>query len=202
MLQQFISYISTLDPALIYVVLFAFSFIENVVPPSPSDLVVVIGATLIVHSPIGFIPVLLITTFGSALGFVVMYYVGKYLGDTLVRKGRLKFIKAESLEKADLWFNKYGYKLILINRFMPGTRAVISFFSGVHRLKPLETFFYAGISSFFWNIILICLGIFLGDNIVMIDHYLKTYSNVILVLTILAVGFLLIKFIWRKKTNR
>lgn len=201
MLQQIINFISTLDPTLIYLVLLFFSFVENIFPPSPSDIVVVIGSTLIANTTVGFIPILLITSFGSAVGFIVMYYVGEYLGEKLLRKGKLKFIKQESLERADKWFNKYGYKLILINRFVPGTRAVISFFSGVHRLKPLPTFCYAAISSFIWNSLLIWLGILLGQNIFLIDYYLNTYSNIVLVITFIVVFYLLFKF-WKRKKSR
>jgi membrane protein DedA with SNARE-associated domain len=200
MLEQIISYISNLDPAIIYLVLFFFSFIENIFPPSPSDVVVVIGSTLIAHSAMGFIPILLVTSFASALGFIVMYLIGEFSGEKIIRKGKLKFLKQEYLEKADLWFHKYGYNLILINRFMPGTRAVISFFCGVHRLKPIRSFVYAAVSSFFWNIILISLGIALGNNVHLIDKYLSTYSNIILVISILVVGFVVYKF-WRKKKN-
>lgn len=200
MLEQIISYISNLDPAIIYLVLFFFSFIENIFPPSPSDVVVVIGSTLIAHSAMGFIPILLVTSFASSLGFIVMYLIGEFSGEKIIRKGKLKFLKQEYLEKADLWFHKYGYNLILINRFMPGTRAVISFFCGVHRLKPIRSFVYAAVSSFFWNIILISLGIALGNNVHLIDKYLSTYSNIILVISILVVGFVVYKF-WRKKKN-
>lgn len=201
MLQDIIAYINTLDPVLIYLVLFFFSYIENIIPPSPSDLVVVFGATLIEHTTISFIPILLITTSGSSIGFISMYYIGEFLGEKLLRKGKLKFIKQESLEKADKWFHKYGYKIILINRLMPGTRGVVSFFSGVHGLKKGETFILAALSALIWNAILICLGIFLGNNIELIDYYLKTYSNIILIITAVVVIVFLIRFLLKKKTN-
>ena len=202
MLQDIIAYISTLDPALVYLVLFSFSFIENIFPPSPSDFIVVFGATLISKQTVSFVPILLITTIGSTVGFVVMFYVGELLGDKVLRKGRFKFIKKESLEKADRWFHKYGYKIILINRFMPGTRAVVSFFSGVHRLKKTETFFFAFISSLFWNALLICLGIFLGNHLDLIDHYLKTYSNIIFVLMAILAVILLVRFWMNRKKSK
>jgi len=201
MLQEILSYINTLDPAVVYLVLFFFAFIENVFPPSPSDLVLVIGATLIAHSPIGFIPILLITSVGSGVGFIVMYYIGEFMGEKLIRKGKLKFLKKESLDKTDGWFSKYGYNLILINRFMPGTRAVISFFCGVHRLKPAKTFLFAALSSFVWNAILISLGIALGNNVELIDKYLGTYSNIGLALTSIVISFILYK-IWKKKKTK
>ncbi|MEG8946084.1 DedA family protein [Rosettibacter firmus] len=199
MLEDIISYISTLDPSLIYLALFFFGFIENIVPPLPSDFVVVLGATLVANSTLSFLPILLITSVGSGLGFIVMYFIGKNLGDKLIRTGKIKFIKAEYLEKADLWFHKYGYNLILINRFLPGTRAVISFFSGFHRLKKLRTFIYAIVSSFLWNTLLIILGIFLGNNIDLIDKYLTTYSDIALLITLAVVAYFVIRYFFKRK---
>jgi membrane protein DedA with SNARE-associated domain len=201
MLQQIIFYIGTLDTTLVYIVLFFFSFLENIFPPSPSDIVVVFGATLIAKSAMGFIPILIVTSAGSALGFIVMFYLGRYLGDKLIRTGKFKFIKEESLAKADQFFHKYGYKIIIINRFLPGTRAVVSFFCGFHKLKPVHTFIYAAASSFFWNILLISLGVALGHNLELIDYYLEQYSKVILIVMIVAAAFFIVRFIIKKKNK-
>lgn len=202
MLEQIISYIGTLDPTLIYLVLFFFAFVENIFPPSPSDLVVVFVATLIAKSTLGFIPILLITSIGSGVGFIVMYLIGEFFGEKILRRGRFKFIKEESLNKADLFFHKYGYNIILLNRFIPGTRAVISFFSGVHRLKPARTFIYAAVSSFFWNALLIFIGIKLGENLELVDYYLSQYSNIISIFTVLILVYVLIKFWLKKKKSK
>ncbi|MBM4171622.1 MAG: DedA family protein [Ignavibacteria bacterium] len=202
MLHDIISYIGTLDPTLIYVVLFISAFVENVFPPSPSDIILVIGATLVANTTVGFIPVLILTSAASGLGFIFMYFIGEYLGDKVIRSGKLKFIKKEELEKTDAWFLKYGYKLILINRFLPGTRAVISFFSGVHHLSRTKTFFMAFISSLLWNTLLILLGVFLGNNIDLIDKYLTTYSNIVLVIMILVIGFFIYKYYRNVKSKK
>jgi membrane protein DedA with SNARE-associated domain len=128
-----------------------------------------------------------------------MYLIGEYFGEKILRSGKLKFIKAESLEKADKFFHKYGYKIIIINRFLPGTRAVVSFFSGVHKLKPFPTFTYAALSSLLWNSLLIFLGIQLGNNLELIDKYLKEYSQIIFGILALTALVFLVKFILNKK---
>ncbi len=199
MLEQFISYINSLDPLIIYLILFFFSFIENIFPPSPSDIVVVIAATLISKEELDFTTILFITTIASSIGFIIMYFIGEFSGEKILRKGKLKFIKQEYLSKADLWFSKYGYNLILINRFMPGTRAVVSFFCGVHRLNPFRSFVAASFSALIWNLILIFLGITLGNNIQLVDRYLNTYSNIGLIITVILVAFFLIKYLRRRK---
>ena len=202
MLESILSFMNNLDPFWIYFILFSFSFIENVFPPSPSDVVVVIGATLIATTTIGYFPILVLTSIGSALGFILMFYVGKLFGDNILRKGKIKFIHRDDLEKTNAWFNKYGYKLIVANRFLPGTRSVISFFSGVNRLNVFKTFLYASISAFAWNAIIIYLGFLLWQNVDLIVFYLKTYSNIILAITVIVILFFLIRyFIRRKKTT-
>lgn len=198
MLQDILLYMSNLDPVLIYIVLFLFAFIENVFPPSPSDVVVVIGASLIASTTMGYMPVLFITSFGSSLGFLLMYLVGKYFGEKIIRRGKLSFITEESLSKTDIWFNKWGYKLILANRFMPGTRSVISFFAGVYELEVLKTFILASISAFVWNAIIIYLGMAVGNNVEIIDYYLSTYSLLGTVLTIIIILLFVIRYFYKK----
>jgi membrane protein DedA with SNARE-associated domain len=199
MLEQVLSYLQTLDPVWIYFVLFFFSFIENVFPPSPSDAVVVIGATLIAGSTLGFIPILVITSIGSALGFILMYFLGKLFGEKILRTGRLKFIDQDSLFRIDNWFRKYGYELILANRFLPGTRSVISFFSGMHELRIVKTFIYSAISAFLWNAVIIYAGMKLGQNIEKIDFYMTAYSNIILSLTLLVIAFFIFRFFYKRR---
>lgn len=193
---------STVDPIVLYLILFFFCYIENIFPPSPSDVVVVFGASLIASTSLSYIPILLITSFGSSLGFVLMYYVGKIFGERVVLSGKLKFITQESISKTDIWFSKYGYKLILLNRFLPGTRSLVSFFSGLYELDLWRTFVLATISAFLWNAIIIYLGMLLGNNVEMIDYYLSTYSMIIMILTLLVIIFFIIRWQLKEKEQR
>lgn len=201
MLEEILVLISSLDATWIYLLLFFFAFIENVFPPSPSDVVIVVGASLIATTSIEFIPVLFITSVGSAIGFILMYYVGYFLSEKVLRSGKLKFVSQDALNKTDEWFSKYGYWIILVNRFLPGTRSVISFFSGVHELHVGKTFIFALISAFVWNIIIIYLGMTLGNNVELIDYYLKTYSNIGIGITILVGIIFGIRYFLKKKKN-
>jgi membrane protein DedA with SNARE-associated domain len=202
MVEEILNQISGASPLIIYLSLFFFSYIENVFPPSPSDLVVVVGGSLISTGVIEFIPTLIITSIGSVLGFLTLYYVGSQLDKKVVRTGKVKWISIEALNKAESWFNKYGYYVILANRFMPGTRSVISFFAGVSELKIKKTILFASLSAFAWNAIIIYLGIIFGDNVPLVDSYLSTYSNVAIIITAVIVLIFVIKFIFFRKKKK
>lgn len=202
MFEDILSSISDFSPLWIYLSLLFFSYIENIFPPSPSDLVVVVGGSLVGAGAISFVPTLLITSFGSIAGFMTLYFLGSQLDRKLISSGKLKFISLEALQKAEAWFNKYGYWVILINRFLPGTRSVISFFAGVSELKIKRTLILAGVSSIAWNFIIIYLGILFGDNISMVDKYLSMYSNIILIVSgIVIIVFAARYFIKKKKKS-
>jgi len=199
MLESTLLYMSHLDPVFIYIVLFLFAFTENIFPPSPSDVVVVVGASLIATTTMEFIPVLLITSFGSSLGFMLMYFVGKIFGEKIIRSGKLKFITQEGLSNTDIWFNKWGYKLIIANRFLPGTRSVISFFAGVYELEVIKTFIFSTLSAFVWNLLIINVGMLFGNNVETIDYYLSTYSLIGTLLAVFVILLFIIKYFLKRK---
>ena len=187
MFQNIIESISTVPEIYVLLIIFFFSYIENLFPPSPSDVAVILGATIVVKSvySFSFVSVLLITTAGSALGFMTMYFLGHWFGDHILRTGKLKFITPEALEKSDIWFKKYGYWLIIANRFLPGTRAIISFFAGLSDLNTLKCLITATLSAAVWNTFIILIGFQIGSNINNIDSFFTNYSKIALTITII-----------------
>jgi membrane protein DedA with SNARE-associated domain len=202
MIEEILGRIASLPVFWIYISLFFFSYIENVFPPSPSDLVIVIGGSLVSTGAIQFLPTLILTTIGSVLGFMTLYFVGSQLDQKVIRAGKIKYVSLDALEKAERWFNKYGYFVILANRFLPGTRSVISFFAGLSELKVRRTVILAAISAFAWNAIIISLGVFFGDNIPVVDEYLSTYSTIGFIITAAVVLVVVIFYFVRKGKSK
>lgn len=204
MIENILNHISDLSPFLIYLILFLFSYVENVFPPSPSDLVVVIGGSLISTESIHFVPTLIFTTVGSVLGFMTLYFIGSQLDKKVVRAGKIKFISADAVEKVEKWFGKYGYATIAVNRFIPGTRSVISFFAGLSELKVSLTVILATISAAVWNAVMLYLGIIFGDNIERVDFYLSRYEEIVLIITGAVILFFVVRYLFfkeKKSTN-
>lgn len=184
---------------IIWILLFTFfiAFLENVFPPSPSDVILVFLGTLVGMQKVNFFLILLFATCGSACGFSLMFWLGRKYGIRVIESGRLKFINKESIEKSRRWFNKWGYLIIVINRFLSGTRAVISFFAGLSYLKVFLTILLATISSLVWNSILILLGKFLGETIAI--KYMNWFAIATVVIVILFILIFIIKYL---KENR
>src|SRR5262245_25738688 len=96
-----IRWLQDLPPVGIYFALWVTTYIENVFPPSPSDVVLLFIATLIGMGTIGHIPTILIATLGSVMGFLTAFMIGRRLGRRMVEAGKVPFITAESVHKVD-----------------------------------------------------------------------------------------------------
>ncbi len=100
-------------------------------------------------------------------------------------------------------FKKYGYWLIVANRFLAGTRAIISFFAGMSELDLKRTAILSAVSSLIWNFILIFVGFYVGHNLSKISEYITTYNKIVFGIIILVALIYVIKFfVKRNAKNR
>ncbi len=186
MLEHLLEYIHTAPPIAVYTILLLFPFIENIFPPSPSDLIILVGGTMIGKS-IDFIPAVLITAVSSELGFILLYYLGTQTDRKIIHAGKLKFISADALQIAEDWFAKYGFVIILFNRFISGVRSVIAFFAGLSELPFKKTVILSSISSLLWHIVLLSLGWLFGAHVQKIDHIISVYGTVLTIAVLVIV---------------
>jgi membrane protein DedA with SNARE-associated domain len=200
-IEFFENLFSQINPFTAYVFLFLSAYVENVVPPIPGDAVIVLGAYLVSNKQLDFIGVYLATTFGSLAGFVTMYYIGRKFGRSFIyHPSRSKLFKEKYIKRVEIWFGKWGYWVILANRFLAGSRSVISLFSGLFHLNAGLVVLLALVSALIWNALLITGGILLGKNWSIIINLISRYNQVLIVLTIILVSYFVFrKFYSRKK---
>jgi len=200
--ETIISFLSNVNSLYIYLAVFLIAYIENIFPPFPSDLIVAFCGYLAGIDRVSIILVILISTFGSATGFMTMYQLGKFFGIKIVERGKLKFISLKSIKTIERWFEKYGYWVVIANRFLAGTRAVVSFFTGLSELNFKKTTVLSSISALLWNSIIIFFGYLLGKNWHLIGDYLHRYTILITCIIILVIIFFFLKHFIRVKFNK
>ena len=163
-LDAFLEWVSALPHPLIYGILGLSAFIENLFPPVPGDTVTAFGAFLVGAKQLRFAGVYVSTTLGSVLGFMCLFWIGRLLGRRFFMEKDLWVFKAADILRAEAWFKKYGYFLVLMNRFLPGIRSVISLSGGISKLRSWPVVLFALASACAWNGIWIGFGYILGSN--------------------------------------
>lgn len=202
MLESIIEFLSQVPWIWVLVIAFLTTFTENVFPPSPGDSLLIFMGTLIGIKSGSFVEILLASTLGSTVGFGVMYYLGKEFDHLVMDEGKFRFISREAIRKVETWFARFGYWLIIANRFLSGTRAVISFFAGMSRLNFTITIVLSVLSSLVWNTILLYFGYSFGDNWQVIDSYLSAYGKIIFPIVLAAlVIWAIYQFYYKNRKN-
>jgi membrane protein DedA with SNARE-associated domain len=193
-----INWLQTLSPVGVLALMFFIAYIENIVPPAPSDVLLIFAGTLIGIGTVGFFPSLLVSTLGSVTGFLTAYFIGRYFQQSVVTGRLSRWLPANTLQTVEGLFQKYGYGVIVANRFLAGTRAIVSFFAGMSRLNLPVTTTLCAVSALAWNAMLLYLGKIFAGNWRAAAGYLETYSKVATVIVVGLIAF----FLWRYFRNR
>ncbi|WP_022834639.1 DedA family protein [Salisaeta longa] len=182
---NFFEWMELLAPAWAYAVLLLVAYGENVVPPIPGDLVVVFGGYLAGIGRLNLLVVIVLATAGGAAGFMTMYAIGRRFGAAALDPDRMRWLPSEGLERAQQWMDRYGFGVVLANRFLSGARSVISLTVGAAQMDATRTAIYCTISAAVWISIITYAGYAVGENWRIIGEYLRAYGRVVLVVLFL-----------------
>src|SRR5215510_13039134 len=199
-MEQAISLLQTLPPVGVLAVMFLIAYIENIFPPSPSDAALVFAGTLIGIGVVGFVPALAVATLGSVFGFMTAYVLGRYFEQHFVSGRYHRFLPVNAIHQVERLFNRFGYGVIVANRFLSGTRAIVSFFAGMSKMNLPVTTLLSAVSAAAWNSILLYLGVIFADNWRVAAQYLGLYSKIATVVFGAALVIFLLWF-FRKRRN-
>jgi membrane protein DedA with SNARE-associated domain len=202
-LESFAHWIENIVRVFGYPGVFVLITLESTLVPIPSELVMPLAGYMASKGTFS-LPVILVINSGAALlGSGLCYWIGVVGGKPfLVKYGKYFLVRQHDIEKTEAFFAKHGKKTILIGRFLPVIRHVISVPAGIARM-PLRAFFLQTfLGSTIWGGALILLGHYVGSNWETFAKPLKRVDlliGVILVLGLVALG---IRFVVRRRRER
>jgi membrane protein DedA with SNARE-associated domain len=186
--------------------------LENVFPPIPSELVMpfagfLVGcqsANLATGCPANeftMLGVVLAGMVGSVLGALILYYIGLWADERVVRAfirryGRYLFISEDDLNTTLGYFSRHGEAVIFFGRLIPLVRSLISIPAGMQRMPLGKFLLYTSIGTALWSGILAYAGLYLGRNWESVVEVISQYQKLTLALIALAVlAFLYVRVV-------
>lgn len=180
-----------------YIGAFILMTMESASFPVPSELILPYEGYLSFLGYMNLTLVILVSTAASLLGSLIDYWIGRIAGRPLVlRIGKYLGIREQELARAEHWFNTRGKISILIARFIPGLRSIISIPAGIANMDIREFMLYTFIGSIIWIISLTVMGYYLGQKWSLISNIFKlgdTYIIIAIILATLAVIIMQVK---------
>ncbi|PSN84868.1 hypothetical protein B9Q02_08530 [Candidatus Marsarchaeota G1 archaeon BE_D] len=142
-----------------YFGLFALMLLESASLPIPSEVILPLAGYLVSLGKMGFAQALLVSSLGGLVGAYIDYYLAKLVGRPVLVSILKKIkVKEESLVKAETWFNRGGVWAVLLARFVPIMRSLISFPAGLLKMNRVIFGLVTFIGSVIWCLLLIYVG--------------------------------------------
>ena len=177
-------------------------FLENLIPPIPSELIMPLAGFYVNQGQLDFVPVVLAGLIGTVIGAMPWYGIGRLVNEErleqwLEKHGRWIGITPKELARSRKWFDRYGVSLVFWGRLVPGIRTLISVPAGVE-LMPLTPFLiWTTAGSLIWTLFLTIAGVYLGDNYGTIEKWINPFSSIFKTIIILIITVALITLIYK-----
>ena len=175
-----IDWMAGLPPSLMYLTILVIAYGENVVPPIPGDMIVVFGGYLAGLATLNIWVVIILSTIGGAAGFMTMFFLGKRLGEAIMDPHKYRWLPKDLIIVGKKWLQRWGFGLIAANRFLSGTRSVISIVAGMAHMDTKRVLIYSTISAVVWTCLIAWGGYLVGDNWEVVGDYLAGYGRFML----------------------
>jgi membrane protein DedA with SNARE-associated domain len=185
-----------------YVGVFLLMVAESMVLPVPSEAVMPFAGFTIAEGTLSWAGVICAATLGSIAGSLIGYAIGRFGGRPfLARYGRYLLLDESDLAMTDRFFQRRGSLTILISRFIPVVRHLISIPAGISRMRLLPFCIFTVAGAGLWNAFLAWAGFALKKNWASILRYSHLIDIVVLVILAGLVVLYVLRHLLRRRRS-
>ena len=180
--------------------------LENILPFIPSEIILTFAGLLSTKSDLSLPMLFVISTVASFVGLLVLYYISRLVSEERLYRfvdkyGKWIKLKGKDVARANDWFKRYGEVAVLVCRFVPVLRVLITIPAGINRMNVVKFVVLSLIGTTIWNFALIYLGSLLSDSWDVLMNGIHTYSYVMYVLLAVVIIYIIYRFVKRKSKS-
>jgi membrane protein DedA with SNARE-associated domain len=181
-----------------YLGVVALMAIESACIPLPSEVIMPFAGYLVSLGRFSLIGAATAGAIGCNVGSTIAYLVAAHGGRTAFERwGAYVLLRHEELDRAELFFARYGALTVFIGRLLPVIRTFISFPAGLARMPMVKFQIYSFIGSWPWCFALAYVGIVLGarwNSDPTLRRLFHEFDAVIVAAMVAALGW----FVWSR----
>jgi membrane protein DedA with SNARE-associated domain/uncharacterized tellurite resistance protein B-like protein len=196
-MEGFVAWLGGLSALTVYLVIGVSTFLENLFPPTPSDVAAALGGFVTHRGNAAPVAVWLVAWLANMAGAVVVYLAARRFGRRFLgsRLGR-RLLPAEAIVSMEREYLRFGIAGIFISRFLPGFRSFVAPFVGLVGLPPAGAFAAMAVASGIWYAVLTWAGARLGAEWEAISGFLSHLNRTLAIAALVMAG-LVAWWLWR-----
>jgi membrane protein DedA with SNARE-associated domain len=161
------------------------TFLENVFPPIPSELVIPLAGFVAAEGDLRIALVIAMGSLGSLAGATVWYELGRRIGEKRIRDwvdgyGKWLTLSARDVDRSQAWFKRHGNAAVFLGRLTPGVRTLVSLPAGFSGMPIAPFLGYSALGTVVWTAALAFAGVVLQANFRLVGDYLNIVTNILL----------------------
>lgn len=182
------------------------TFLENLFPPIPSEVVIPLAGFVAAQGDLALWAVVAAGSGGSLGGAALWYEIGRRVGERrlrgwVARHGKWITLSERDVDRAQDWFRRHGGVAVFLGRLVPGVRTFVSLPAGFAGMPLAPFLLYSAIGTLIWTAALAYAGVVLQANFAVVGDYVGVVSNTLLLLLAVVVVRRYI-LCWRPRTSR
>ncbi len=137
-----------------------------------------IGAGLMAaQGLIDFWPAAIAATAGIYIGDFTLYFAGRLMGNAIFNVPPFKWmVKKENVYSAEAWFQKKGPVILVLSRFIPGSRFPVYLSAGILKTGFWTFLLYFGLTALLWTPTFVWLSVFAGNELLLFYEAYEEYA--------------------------
>jgi membrane protein DedA with SNARE-associated domain len=137
--------------------------IESACIPLPSEVIMPFAGYLVSVGHFSLLGAATMGAVGCNVGSTIAYVVAASGGRLAIERwGRYILLRPADIERAELFFERYGAATVFFGRLLPVVRTFISFPAGLARMPMLKFQVYSFLGAWPWCFALAYIGLLLG----------------------------------------
>jgi membrane protein DedA with SNARE-associated domain len=200
--ESFLAWVAGLPGLAVYIVLVVLSAVENVFPPVPADVAVVLGAFLARQGTVSAPLLGVLCWMGNTASSAAMFYYARAHGRRFFETGWPRRLMAPAaMAELEQAYARHGVYGIFLSRFLPGIRAAVTPFAGVVGMPAARALIPAASASAIWYAFLVSAGFVLGRSWPHARALLEEANRALAVAAVLAAALVGL-WLWRRARAR
>lgn len=190
-----------------YAAIFILILLENVLPVVPSEIILTFAGLMSVKSGLSILVLFIISTIASLIGLLILYYLCRLIKEESIYRfvdkyGKWFKLKGNDVKRANDWFKRYGAWAVLLCRFIPVLRVLITIPAGINKMNVATFTTLSLLGTTIWNFALILLGRLLSDSFDVLMSGIHTYSYFMYVILIIIILYVLYRLFFKKSNAK
>lgn len=174
-----------------YLIVATFIFFEGIAIPFPTDTTLVTASAFAAHGRLSVAMVFLVSTLSATAGTTVAFLLGRRGGNFFEHHSRK--VSPAILARTRKLFDRHGGVAVLVGRFIPVARMLMSPMAGLSTMSLRRFTFFNFIGAAVWSAVFCGVGYFFGQHPPRFGHGLAraaliTAAGMALIVTVVVAG--------------